>query len=71
MTREEKQDFVDAYDAGGIRLAWRQGDVAVVCNFRTAHGRPPVADLLPHERRRLGVVLGPLTKKRGVLDGKW
>jgi len=70
MTRDEKCDFIEAYDRCGVRLPWAQGDVAVVCNVRTAHGRPPI-DLAPGEVRSLGVVLGPLLKKRGPLPDKW
>ena len=42
MTRDEKCDFIEAYDRCGVRLPWAQGDVAVVCNVRTAHGPPPL-----------------------------
>ena len=70
MTRAEKQLFVDVYDACGTRIPWRQGDVAVCCNVRTAHGRPPIS-LAPGETRQLGVVLGPLVRKRGCPEHAW
>ena len=30
MTREEKQQFVDAFDAHGVPIYWRQGDISVI-----------------------------------------
>ena len=55
---EEKQLWTDAYDSFGIPLRWQDGDVAVLCNMRYAHGRPGV-HLQPGEERDLGVMLGP------------
>ncbi len=40
MTREEKQLWVDCYDKNGIPVMWQKGDLAIICNYRTAHGRP-------------------------------
>jgi len=70
MTRAEKQEFADVYDAAGVRLPWAKGDVAVACNIRTAHGRPPI-HLEEGEVRQLGVVLGPVMRKQGVRANKW
>ena len=70
MSRAEKQEFVDAYDAAGVRLAWSKGDVAVACNIRTAHGRPSI-HLDEGDVRQLGVVLGPVMRKKGVYADKW
>ena len=70
MTREEKLQWVDTYDRAGNRIDWRRGDVVVACNVRTAHGRPSIT-LGENERRRLGVVLGPMMRKRGVRADKW
>ena len=67
---EEKQEWVDAYDNFGIPIAWSPGDVAVVCNMRFAHGRPGI-ELLPGEKRELGVMLGPLFERRETVEGKW
>jgi len=70
MTREEKQQFVDVYDAHGVPIYWRQGDISVICNFRTAHGRPGFT-LEDGEKRELGVVLGGTFKRVGDLPDKW
>ena len=70
ISLEEKQLWTDAYDNFGIPLAWQPGDVAVVCNMRFAHGRPGV-ELLPGERRELGVMLGRLFERKETLEGKW
>ena len=70
MTREEKQQFVDAYDAHGIPIHWRQGDIAVICNLRTAHGKPGFS-LEKGDKRELGVIIGETFSRIGALPGKW
>jgi len=70
MTRAEKQLFVDVYDRFGIPIDWHQGDVAIVCNYRFAHGRPGI-HLAKGEVRELGVLLGETFERVGDLDGKW
>ncbi len=70
MTRAEKQLFVDVYDRFGIPIAWNTGDIAIVCNYRFAHGRPGI-HLAEGEQRELGVLLGETFSRVGDLDGKW
>jgi len=70
MTREEKQQFVDIFDAHGTPCYWSQGDISVVCNFRMAHGRPGFS-LEEGEKRELGVVLGETFARVGDLSDKW
>jgi len=70
MTRAEKKQWADAYDMSGTRIPWTRGDVAVMCNIRTAHGRPSIG-LKEGEIRHIGVILGSMIKKRGVLPDKW
>ena len=70
MTKEEKQQFVDAYDRHGLAVPWKQGDVAILCNYRTAHGRPAF-QLDQGEKRDLGVVLGKTYKRVGQRNDKW
>jgi hypothetical protein len=70
MTRAEKQQFVDTYDNHGFPIPWEQGDLALCCNFRTAHGRPAYS-LDKGEKRELGVVLGNLYARRGDDPTKW
>jgi len=70
FTREELQLYVDVYDAYGVPLWWRTGDVAVVCNHRWAHGRPSY-ELAEGEERTLGVVLGEMYPRLGQYDNKW
>ena len=70
MTRQEKQQFVDVYDDFGIQIPWSVGDIAVICNYRFAHGRPAV-QLKPGEERELGVLIGESYNRVENLDGKW
>jgi len=71
MTREELQLFLDVYDRFGMPITWDQvGDIAVMCNWRWAHGRPSF-QLDEDEEREIGVVLGPMFKRGGHVEGKW
>ena len=70
MSREEKQLFVDVYDRFGIPIQWSVGDIAIVCNYRFAHGRPGVL-LQGEEQRELGVLIGEPYERVGDLPGKW
>jgi hypothetical protein len=70
MTREEKQLFVDIYDRFGIPIEWSVGDIAIVCNYRFAHGRPCI-HLQGAEQRELGVLIGEAYERVGDLPGKW
>jgi len=70
MTRAEKQQFVDVYDRFGIPINWNVGDVAIVCNWRWAHGRPSI-QLEAGEQRELGVLIGEPFDRVGDLDEKW
>lgn len=70
MTRDEKQQWVDCYDKNGIPILWEKGDLAIICNYRTAHGRPKY-DLKKGEKRELGVILGETFQRQGEIDGKW
>lgn len=70
MTRDEKQFWVDCYDKNGVPILWKQGDLAIICNYRTAHGRP-VYDLEDGEGRDLAVILGETFTRQGELEGKF
>lgn len=70
FTDEERKLFVEVYDHHGIKIDWKQGEVAVICNYRFAHGRPGI-HLQNGERRRLGVLLGPTFRRVGQRQGKW
>ncbi len=70
MTREEKRQFVAVYDRFGQPLDWKPGDVAVVCNYRFAHGRPGIT-LDDGESRELGVIIGEKFDRVGALPDKW
>lgn len=70
MTRAEKELFVDIYDRFGIPINWNKGDIAIVCNWRWAHGRPGI-HLGPGEQRELGVLIGAPFDRVGDLDNKW
>ncbi|EEC47041.1 predicted protein [Phaeodactylum tricornutum CCAP 1055/1] len=70
FTLEEKQLWTDIYGMFGIPITWKPGDVAVVCNMRFAHGRPGI-ELLPGEKRELGVMLGPFYERMETREDKW
>jgi len=70
MTADELRQFVAIYDKFGIPLDWRVGDIAIMCNYRWAHGRP-IFHLQEGESRELGVVLGGTFERRGQREGKW
>ena len=70
MTDAEKRLFVDIYDRFGMPIKWQQGDVAVICNYRFAHGRPGIA-LQEGEQRELGVIVGESYDRIGSLPSKW
>ena len=70
MSREELQLFVDIYDRHGSPIKWEKGDVAVICNYRFAHGRPEV-HLEDGEVRELGVIVGNSYDRVGDVEGKW
>ena len=64
------ETFVKVYDDNGIPLQWQKGDVAVVCNYRFAHGRLGYT-LQPGEKRELGVILGEMYPRLGNRDHAW
>ena len=66
FTRDELAEFLEVYDLFGYPIKWAPGDIAVICNWRWAHGRPKI-ELEEGEVRELGVVLG----KRVVCPLKW
>jgi hypothetical protein len=70
MSRDEKALFVDIYDRFGVPIDWSIGDVALVCNYRWAHGRPGIV-LEDNEQRELGVMLGATFNRVGDLPNKW
>ena len=70
MSRVEKQAFVDVYDDFGIPIEWNVGDIAIVCNYRFAHGRPGI-HLGAGEARELGVLIGEAYERVGDLPDKW
>lgn len=70
FTREEKELFVDVYDRFGVPIRWNTGDIAIVCNYRFAHGRPGI-HLAGDEKRELGVLIGEPYERVGDLPGKW
>jgi hypothetical protein len=70
FTIDELRTFIDVYDRYGSPIDWRVGDVAVICNYRFAHGRPAI-HLAPGEQRELGVLLGGSFPRIGAVPGKW
>jgi hypothetical protein len=70
FTREEKELFVDVYDRFGVPIQWSTGDIAIVCNYRFAHGRPGI-HLDDDEERELGVLIGEPYERVGDLPDKW
>lgn len=70
FTRSELIDYVAAYDNFGVPIRWNEGDVAVCCNYRWAHGRPAY-ELAEGDERVLGVTLGLQYDRIGQDDSKW
>ena len=70
MTESEKQQFLNVYDRYGIPIRWSVGDIALICNYRFAHGRPAV-HLKDGEQRELGVLIGDAFDRVEHRDGKW
>jgi len=70
MTRKDLETFVDVYENNGIPLHWKRGDIAVVCNYRFAHGRLGFT-LEEGEKRELGVILGEMFPRYQNKEGKW
>ena len=70
FTHDDLRTFVDVYDRFGTPIDWRVGDVAVICNYRFAHGRPAI-ELGPNEERELGVLLGATFDRVGDVPGRW
>ena len=70
FTRAELEQFVKVYDDFGTKVDWQQGDVAVICNYRFAHGRPEI-HLQSGEQRKLGVLLGEQFDRIGQRSDKW
>ncbi|MEM0946493.1 MAG: TauD/TfdA family dioxygenase [Pseudomonadota bacterium] len=70
ITPEEVRLFIDVYDRFGTPINWSVGDIALVCNYRFAHGRPAV-HLDPGEGRELGVMIGESFERLQDLPNKW
>ena len=70
MSPEEKKLFLDIYDDYGIPINWKVGDIALICNYRFAHGRPAV-HLEEGEQRELGVLIGESFDRVQTLADKW
>lgn len=70
LTQDELEQFIDVYDRFGTPIDWSVGDVAVICNYRFAHGRPEIR-LEDGEARKLGVMLGEQYDRVGQRADKW
>lgn len=70
FTAEDIHTFINVYDEFGMPIRWNVGDVAIVCNYRWAHGRPSV-HLEPGQERVLGVMIGEQFDRRFDVPGKW
>lgn len=70
ITKDDVKLFIDIYDEFGMPIEWSVGDIAIVCNYRWAHGRPAI-NLEPGEQRELGVMIGESFDRVEALPGKW
>lgn len=70
FTHDELQEFVTLYDRYGISIPWKEGEIAILCNIRWAHGRPGMT-LEDGEKREIGVVLGEKYQRQGQDNTKW
>jgi hypothetical protein len=69
-TREERKQLMEVHDNHGIPIDWQEGDVAMICNRRFAHGRPAI-NIQPGENRKIGVKLGKGFKRQGDTKQGW
>jgi hypothetical protein len=53
----------------GYPIKSEEGDLAIICNWRWAHGRPEYK-LDAGEKRELCVILGPQFRRQGHI-GEW
>ncbi len=67
---DERRQWIDLYDRFGTPIRWSPGDVAIVCNYRFAHGRRGI-DLRDGEARTLGVMLGRPYPRIGARPDAW
>ena len=51
-------------------MLFRSGDIALICNYRFAHGRPAV-ELKEGEHRELGVLIGDAFDRLETYPDKW
>lgn len=74
ISKEELEIYTDAYDKHGFPVGgergWCTGDIVTFCNYRYAHGRPGI-ELLPGQKREVGVILGPKFERQGCRPDKW
>ena len=70
LSKADKAKFIEVYDNFGIPIFWSKGDIAIVCNYRFAHGRPSYT-LEKGEKRELGVILGQTFKRIGPKENSW
>lgn len=70
MSQEEKALFLKVYDDYGMPINWSVGDVAIICNYRFAHGRPAI-HLENGEQRELGVLIGESFDRVQDIAEKW
>merc|ERR1719334_1476923 len=69
----EDQTFpLEKVKGGSWESFWDKctGDIAAICNYRFAHGRPNFS-LREGERRELGVILGQMYRRQGQRNDKW
>ena len=70
LVPEERKQLMDVHDNHGIPIDWQEGDVAMICNRRFAHGRPAI-NILPGENRKIGVKLGKGFTRQGDTQQGW
>ena len=70
FTDDERRQWIDLHDRYGTPIRWQRGDVAVICNYRFAHGRPGI-HLRDGEARTLGVTLGETFTRVGTQPTAW
>lgn len=73
LSPQDKRELAQVYDNHGFPVTWdAPGDIAMICNKRTAHGRPAYEIAAAFgEERELGVLLGQRFQRIGQQEGKW
>ena len=70
FTKDEINLWLWLYKKHSFPIKWKVGDIAVLCNYRWAHGRPST-HLKEDEYREMGIFLGDFFDRVGQKDFRY